>query len=296
MKRKKEAERKLGARLERLRSESVFKAVSKLGTPTVGVRVVAVKDSQYIEWRLAGDQGTIIEVEADGRVWVQWDKNGLKTDFHELLLGAQPSVLLRRLAVDPAAGAPGPRIAITGPQCSMDSQPQCNLTLNGEWECVLDETTRQGASAAWSPSPKDAKVTMTLAEKKVASAGLQSEWLECQGKYAGDYYGDIQVTRTTDERVVHFKWQNTKIDVSGTGVWNILDDGQQMNGTYVITYDGNNGNLEGLESTWKCRRPGIAATAENPAAPQADTPTIVEQVLSEITSEIAKGSAVDSTT
>lgn len=94
--RKAEAQKNMAQRISQLRKEDRYGG-EPLGTPSAGLRVVAVKDSAYNPWRLAGDLGTITRVDDDARVWVTWDKNGKQTDFHEDVSGAAPHEMLRKL-------------------------------------------------------------------------------------------------------------------------------------------------------------------------------------------------------
>lgn len=60
-----------------------------------GDRVIAVKDSPHSLWQKAGDQGTVIEVDAYGGVVVFWDMHHATTPFGPDILGADPFEVLR---------------------------------------------------------------------------------------------------------------------------------------------------------------------------------------------------------
>lgn len=60
-----------------------------------GDHVIAVKDSSYLAWREAGDQGTVTEVESDGGVIVYWDEHCATSPFGLDIPGANPYEMLR---------------------------------------------------------------------------------------------------------------------------------------------------------------------------------------------------------
>jgi len=76
-------------------------------------RVIAVRDSAYMEWRKAGDEGVVCNLEPSGDLDVLWDRHLTTTPFGPSIPGADPYEVLRIIDRESCAFREGDRVVVT---------------------------------------------------------------------------------------------------------------------------------------------------------------------------------------